>query len=74
MNLLKKLINDENIRNKMLDKKINKSDYKIIMDLTIILYHLTVRSSQNIAIEILPDYIMFIMHSFTCLSKIGFQK
>lgn len=56
----------------MLDKKINKSEYKIFMDLMQILLHLTVRSSPNTTIEILADYLILIMHGFSCLKKLGF--
>jgi hypothetical protein len=68
---LKKLINDENLRGKIIEKKLNKNDYKIILDLTTLLLHLTVRSNHNATIEILPDYLNLIMHIFNCLGKIG---
>lgn len=68
---MKKIINDENIRQKLIDKKITKNDYKIIIDIIRILLHLTIRSNQNVTMEILQDYLMIIMHTFTCLDKIG---
>lgn len=68
---MKKLINDENVRSKIIEKKFNKNDYKIILDLVTILLHLSVRSNQNSMIEILPEYLTLIMHIFNCLGKLG---
>lgn len=68
---MKKLINDENIRSKIIEKKFNKNDYKIILDLATILLHLSVRSNQNAMIEILPEYLTLIMHIFNGLGKLG---
>ena len=54
-----------------MDKKINKNDYKIIIDMMTTLFHLTVRSSHNTTMEILQDYLITTMHIFACLNKIG---